>query len=172
MARSILLLGSNLGDREEILEKVKKEILSKAGQIVKSSSVYETEPWGFVAESRFLNQVIIIDTKLKPGQLLTVILEIEEGFGRRRDNEKFESRILDIDILFYDDRIINEKDLIIPHPRIQERMFVLKPLVEISEDLIHPVLKKSIKCLFDNCIDKLKVEVFKDQLTNNTLQNQ
>jgi len=165
MARSILLLGSNLGDRKEILEKVKIRINSEAGKIIKTSSIYESEAWGFEAENSFLNQAIVIETEMNPGQLLPALLKIEKGLGRIRSAGEYESRLIDIDILFYEDEIINEKDLVVPHARIQDRMFVLKPLKEISENLIHPVFNKSINNLFDNCKDNLKVEIF--QKSNN-----
>jgi len=166
MARSILLLGSNLGDREGLLDRAMEKLNEKAGKVIKSSSMYETEPWGFEAENSFLNQVIIIETDHKPANLLFTLQDIELDLGRKRCNKQYESRLIDIDVLFYGDEIINTKDLIIPHPRIQERMFVLKPLMEISPNLTHPVLEKSIKALFDNCKDKLKVEIF--QKLNNS----
>ena len=172
MARSVLLLGSNLGDREGLLDSAREKLNEKAGKVIKSSSMYETEPWGFEAENSFLNQVIIIETDHKPANLLFTLQDIELDLGRKRCNKQYESRLIDIDVLFYGDEIINTKDLIIPHPRIQERMFVLKPLMEISPDLTHPVLEKSINALFDNCKDKLKVEIFqksnnKQLITNN-----
>ena len=160
MARSILLLGSNLGDRKDLLDRAKEKIDEKAGEVIKSSSIYETEPWGFEAENSFLNQVIIIETDHKPANLLFILQDIELDLGRKRCDKQYESRYIDIDILFYDDEIIDEKDLVLPHPRIQERMFVLKPLMEISSSLIHPVLKKSIKELFEGCEDILKVEIY------------
>jgi len=162
MVESILLLGCNLGDRKIILESVKEEISKNVGSIIKESSIYETEPWGFEAEESFLNQAIMVETSMDPRQLLATILKIESEFGRKRSAGHYESRTIDIDILFYEDRIINEKDLVVPHPRIQERMFVLKPLLEVSEDLIHPVLDKSVKCLFNNCTDNLTVEIFQE----------
>ena len=160
MARGILILGSNLGNREDMIDRAREMINEKAGKIVKSSSIFKTEPWGFEADNKFLNQAIMIETELDPQHLLITLMEIEDSLGRKRKTVQFESRLIDIDILFYDDKIIDEKDLQIPHPRIRERMFVLKPLMEIAGEMIHPEIKKTISELYNDCKDKLEVEVY------------
>jgi len=153
-------LGSNLGRREENLHKALELIGEKTGNVLVSSSVYETEPWGFEAEHRFLNMVIKLETKLVPSDLLEVLLEIEKSMGRVRDKKKYSSRVIDIDILFYEDLDIAYHNLKIPHPYIQDRRFVLVPLVEIAPDFMHPVLQKSVKDLLDTCTDNSAVRVF------------
>ncbi|MCX6249880.1 MAG: 2-amino-4-hydroxy-6-hydroxymethyldihydropteridine diphosphokinase [Bacteroidetes bacterium] len=152
-----LLLGSNLGDRHRILEEAKTAIKLRLGRIATCSSIYETGPWGFTAEHLFLNQVIRIETVLNPENLLRTIMDIEEIFGRKRNEQSYESRTLDIDILFYADEIIKSEGLTIPHPLIPDRKFVLIPLAEIAPNLIHPVSGKTINVLLKECEDPLKV---------------
>ena len=150
-------IGTNLGEREENLGKAIKLIEEHIGSITEESSVYETEPWGFQSETSFFNMVIKIETNLTPSGLLGRILMIEAMMGRLREGQGYKSRIIDIDILFFGSRIFENKILKIPHPRIQERRFVLVPLSEIAGDLLHPVFKKSIKELLQECKDKSKV---------------
>ena len=150
-----LLLGSNLYDRALSLSSAKNEISNEIGAITDESSIYESEPWGFISEDRFLNQVIRIETRKNPVQVLNEILRIETKLGRKRDTAKgYSSRILDIDILFFNNEIISEENLIIPHPKISERMFTLLPLSEINNSLIHPGLNKSIQELMEECHDQ------------------
>jgi len=150
-------IGTNLGEREENLRKAIKLIEEHIGNITEESSVYETEPWGFQSETSFFNMVIKIETNLTPSGLLGRILMIEAMMGRLREGQGYKSRIIDIDILFFGNRIFENKILKIPHPRIQERRFVLVPLSEIAADLLHPVFKKSIQELLQECKDKSKV---------------
>ena len=150
-------IGTNLGEREENLGKAIKLIEEHIGNITEESSVYETEPWGFQSETSFFNMVIKIETNLTPSGLLGRILMIEAMMGRLREGQGYKSRIIDIDILFFGSRIFENKILKIPHPRIQERRFVLVPLSEIAGDLLHPVFKKSIQELLQECKDKSKV---------------
>jgi len=153
-----LLLGSNLGDRFALLQRAKEEISSGIGNITRESSVYESEPWGFQSEQRFLNLVIRIETKCRPSQLLSEILRIENKLGRfRAVDQGYESRRIDIDILFYNDEIISEDKLTIPHPKIPERMFTLLPLSELDRFMIHPGSRKSISDLMRECPDTLNV---------------
>jgi 2-amino-4-hydroxy-6-hydroxymethyldihydropteridine diphosphokinase len=158
MSKVFLLLGGNLGNRKANLEKTVCLIKQKIGDIIKYSSVYETEPWGFNDNLLFLNQVVYIETKLSPYSLISELQKIESSLGRKRSEKQWTSRVIDIDILFYDNIIINKKELKIPHPLIDKRRFVLVPLAEISENFVHPVKNKTIKELLYICNDKLKVE--------------
>ena len=154
-------IGSNLERREENLHNALAMIGEKAGRILISSSVYETEPWGFETENPFLNMVIKVETKLVPSDLLDSLLEIEMSMGRVRDKKQYSSRVIDIDILFYENLDIAYHNLRIPHPHIQDRRFVLVPLVEIAPDFIHPVIQKSVKVLLETCTDNSAVRIIK-----------
>lgn len=163
MEEVYLLLGSNLGDREKLLAEAIERIIQRCGNITQMSSIYESEPWGFDNNNDFLNQVVVIETKLSPHQLLSVILEIEQELGRKRSKGKMVSRIIDIDILFYGEHIVDTHDLKIPHPSIQERRFTLIPLLEISPEMKHPVLRKTMRQLLKECPDKLRVVSYFDR---------
>jgi 2-amino-4-hydroxy-6-hydroxymethyldihydropteridine diphosphokinase len=153
-----LLLGSNLDDRSAMLQQACKEISSRIGLISRKSSIYESKPWGFNSRNSFLNQVIRIESELNPAGILREILHIELYLGRKRDQSKrYSSRKIDIDILFFNDEIITEENLIIPHPGIPERMFTLLPLSELDGTFVHPVSRKSIDELISECPDKLSV---------------
>jgi 2-amino-4-hydroxy-6-hydroxymethyldihydropteridine diphosphokinase len=154
MKKVFLGLGTNMGNRAENLSKAVKSIEIEIGRVLKASSVYETEPWGFHSEEQFLNMVVGVETELTPSALMTKILFIETLLGRERGKKQYVSRVIDIDILLYEDQIIQEKNLIIPHPLMHERRFVLEPLFEIETDLVHPVFGKSIKELLNVCNDK------------------
>jgi 2-amino-4-hydroxy-6-hydroxymethyldihydropteridine diphosphokinase len=153
-------IGTNLGDRASNLKEAFSSIEEHIGPVLKSSSVYETEPWGFQAEDQFLNMVLKVETKLSPSGLLGRILMIETLLGRVRTEKLYSSRVIDIDILLYDNLIVNEEALQIPHPKMHERKFVLVPLNEIAADTIHSVLKKTISSLLKKCKDKSKVRKF------------
>ncbi len=144
-----LALGSNLGDR---LANLKQAIAALPPQMeVKAkSSVYETPPWGYEDQPKFLNQVIKAKTYLDPEPLLKHLKRLEVALGRQ---ESFPNgpRLIDMDILFYDDLVLNSPSLVIPHPRLHERGFVLLPLMEIAPDLIHPVNKKSVREMAAGC---------------------
>jgi 2-amino-4-hydroxy-6-hydroxymethyldihydropteridine diphosphokinase len=150
-------IGTNLGNRESNLKEAVARIEEYIGKAVKFSSVYETEPWGFHAEDEFLNMVVKVETKLTPSGLLGRILMIESLSGRVRGEKQYSSRVIDIDILLYEDLVIDEKSLKIPHPLMHERRFVMVPLCEIESEMIHPVLNKSIESLLESCKDKSKV---------------
>ena len=150
-------LGSNLGDRKIALEKAIFYIEKYIGKIIKTSSIFESEPWGIDYKEKYLNQALLCQTMLSPKSVLNEILKIEKLIGRKKREVKYESRIIDIDILFYDNQCINTKTLIVPHPLLHKRKFVLVPLNEINK-FIHPVFKKSIKQLLDECPDKLLLE--------------
>jgi len=159
MSRVILGLGSNIGDRRRNLKTAIDETGKKIGKVVLHSSIYETEPWGFDTDNQFLNMVLIADTNLPPSGVLGRILMIEAEMGRVRTEKQYSSRIIDIDILFFDDLILDELSLKIPHPLLHERRFVLEPLCEIASDLIHPVLMLSVSSLLAICTDKSSVKI-------------
>lgn len=159
MKEAILLLGSNLGNRELYLEKARLQINEKAGVIIKTSSLYESEPWGFNSEHFFLNQAIKITTSLSPEELLKVLLEIEFSLGRIR-TQIVSSRNIDIDILFYEKEVVNTENLIIPHPRIRQRMFTLLPLSEVEQLDKLPIFDETVQELIKNCNDKTKTYVY------------
>lgn len=149
-----LALGSNLGDRKIMLETAISLISKSCGLIIKESPIYETPPLGFNHENYFFNSVIQIQTPLSPQQLLIAILEIEKEMGRiRSHSNQYEARCIDIDILFFDSLILKNVDLIIPHPEIAKRKFVLFPLHDIASNFIHPELDISIFELLQKCED-------------------
>ncbi|MBK6352801.1 MAG: 2-amino-4-hydroxy-6-hydroxymethyldihydropteridine diphosphokinase [Saprospiraceae bacterium] len=151
-----LLLGTNLGKRKYQLDKAKGFIENLIGKIQSESSLYETQPWENPDQSSFLNQAIAIKTQLTPDQMLQEIHNIEKQMGRVR-KEKNEPRIIDIDILLWGKNVIKGMDLEIPHPRLHLRNFVLVPLMEIAGNEIHPIFKKSIEELYEECEDPLEV---------------
>lgn len=154
--QTYLMLGSNLGERAKNLEKAIKLIGHRIGVVFKKSSVYETKPWGKSDQPDFLNIALIVRSSLKPNQSLYQALSIEQEMGRNRE-EKWGARIIDIDLLYVDNAIINAEDLTLPHPGIAQRRFVLEPLTEIAPDFIHPTLKKNHKSLLALCTDLLAV---------------
>jgi 2-amino-4-hydroxy-6-hydroxymethyldihydropteridine diphosphokinase len=143
LATAYLCLGSNLGDREENIRQA-LTLLSPKVNLDEVSSLYETEPVGYKEQPLFLNQVCRITTNLPPEELLHLAKEIETGMGRVPSGQINSPRPIDIDILFYDNKIMETQNLTIPHPRLQDRTFVLIPLNEIAPDLVHPKLGKSI----------------------------
>lgn len=159
---SFILLGSNMGDREVVLDNAIKEIEKRCGRIVNKSSLYESEPWGFNTDLYFLNQAIAVETELEPHDLLKELLTIEAELGRRRNENHigYESRPIDLDIIYIDDMINDDDDLILPHPRMHLRRFVLVPLSEISPDFVHPILRESNSTLLDRCEDQSEVRLY------------
>lgn len=152
MFKVYLILGGNLGDKYDNLQKAIDLIGIFIGDVIEKSSVYETEAWGKTDQPNFLNLALIAKTKLTPLEVLAEIHKIEYLLGRKRE-EHWGARTIDIDILFYDDEIINRSNLIIPHPYISQRRFVLAPLLEIIPNFVHPLLKQTIKILYSNCED-------------------
>ena len=159
-----LSLGSNLGDRvKNLKEAIKRMEESGKVSIKKISSVYETEPVGYENQPRFLNLVLQTQTSLDPHPLLEQLLSIEEQMGRKREG-KWGPRNIDIDILFYDDLMVNSVELTIPHPRMHERRFILVPLAQIAPKLLHPFLKKNVTELLESCEDNSEVKLFAEKL--------
>lgn len=161
----ILSLGSNLGDRSKHL-KMAIAFLEKELGIVKSkSSIFETEAWGNLNLNSFLNQVVEIETSFSPNEVLIITQQIELNLGRQKkttNNYVYCNREIDIDILFYEDLILESDSLVIPHPQLQNRLFVLKPLMEIEPNRLHPVLQVTIQKLFEMCQDHSKAKKYKD----------
>lgn len=152
-----LLLGSNLGDREKLMADAIALLEARVGKIAQISGLYETAAWGKTNQPSFINVAVKVETVLDPFQLLEAVLKIETDLGRVR-YEKWGSRLIDIDIILYENEVIKEKErLQIPHPEMQHRKFVLLPLAEIASTLVHPVLGKSISSLLDTLEDDLSV---------------
>lgn len=156
-----LLSGSNLGDRMANMLRALELIKQEAGEIVAQSRLYETAAWGIENQSAFLNQVMEIRTALSPQQLLERLLAIEKKMGRER-RQKWGERLIDLDILYYKDQVIEEPGLQIPHPHLQERRFTLVPLCELVPLLPHPILGKTQQQLLAECPDPLEVKVFEE----------
>ena len=154
-----LLLGTNLGNREELLNRALASITQDIGKIRSCSSIYETAAWGNEDQPSYLNQVARVATSLSPLQLLKKINAIEKNLGRERI-AKWESRPIDIDILLYADQIINKPKLQIPHPHLPNRRFALIPLQEIAPSLVHPVFNISITDLLERTSDQLAVQLY------------
>lgn len=158
MNTCFLLLGANLQDRRNNLMQACILLEKEAGKISRVSNVYETEPWGFGSDQWFFNIAVELQTELNPKNLLTKILQTEKMMGRKRTKTTtYENRVIDIDILLYENRIIKNESLEIPHPQMHLRKFVMTPLAEIAPDVIHPVYQKKIKQLLKECQDECKI---------------
>ncbi|HEV3414376.1 MAG TPA: 2-amino-4-hydroxy-6-hydroxymethyldihydropteridine diphosphokinase [Puia sp.] len=156
---SYLLIGGNQGDRLARLATARDLITNAGGQILLASALYETAAWGKTDQPDFLNQALKVATEEDAPAWLLTLLDIEGKMGRRRQ-EKYGPRIIDIDILFFNNSIIHEPQLTIPHPEIRNRRFALVPMEEIAPSLIHPVLHKTIRQLLAECTDPLAVKQF------------
>ena len=161
-----LLLGSNLGIREEYLSLARHYIQAEIGEIVHQSSVYETEAWGFSSESLFLNQALKITTRFSAQEILWKIKSIETQVGRvNSEKEGYSSRTIDIDILLFGNEVVKNDTLIIPHAKLHERLFALIPLAEIGGNVEHPVIQKTILVLLSECEDKMRVNIYIEKKT-------
>jgi len=160
MHKVYFLLGSNEGACAENLSKAIDEISKHIGMLLKVSSVYKTEPWGFESENFFLNQVICVETDMLADDVLKTSLDIEKSLGRKRTTDNYEPRTIDIDILFYDNDIIEKIHLKVPHPLISYRKFTLVPLNEIAPDLRHPVTNQTIGDILITCKDPTEVNKY------------
>lgn len=159
MNTAYLLTGGNLGEREQNLAKARELITRDCGTIITPSSLYETAAWGNTDQPSFLNQALELQTSLTALQLIRKILKIEKQMGRVR-KEKYGPRIIDIDILLFNNEKHNYPFLKIPHPEMQNRRFALLPLAEIAPGIIHPVLNKTVTGLLDACSDELPVKKY------------
>jgi 2-amino-4-hydroxy-6-hydroxymethyldihydropteridine diphosphokinase len=155
-------LGGNIGDREIALKLALLKINEKVGHVTAQSNIYETEAWGVENQQAYLNQCIEVKTNYTALDLIDILLSIEKDLGRERGiSETYQPRTIDIDILFYNNDIINQSKLLVPHPRLHLRKFVLIPLQEIGSKYLHPLLNKTIFNLLSECEDTSDVKLFK-----------
>ncbi|MCS7202302.1 MAG: 2-amino-4-hydroxy-6-hydroxymethyldihydropteridine diphosphokinase [Dictyoglomus sp.] len=147
MHKAFIGIGTNLGDKIKNIDEALNRLKDKGLNIIKISSIIETEPYGYKNQDNFLNAVCLIETDLSPFELLDLLLEVEKEMGRVR-TIKWGPRIIDLDIIFYDDLIINHEKLIIPHPDAHNRIFVMEPLFEIEPDFLHPIFKKTVREIY------------------------
>lgn len=159
MNTAYLLTGGNLGNRENNLSLAHDYIEEYCGKVIQQSSVYETAAWGPVNQPAYLNQVLQVETHFKAPELMQTLLRIEKDLGRHRE-ERYGARTIDIDILFFNNETIDQEDLIIPHPRLYTRRFVLIPLNEIASELVHPILQLTVSDLLKLCHDPLDVKKY------------
>jgi 2-amino-4-hydroxy-6-hydroxymethyldihydropteridine diphosphokinase len=156
-----LLTGSNLGNREDNLNTAKTLIEKYIGTIKESSRLYETQAWGKTDQPNFFNQALAVDTPQYPQEVLKNIFKIEEIMGRVR-TEKWDERVIDIDILLFNEDIIDENNLKIPHPHLHERNFALVPLMDVAGEVLHPILNLPVEEVYFDCRDTLDVFMVED----------
>ena len=140
-------LGTNLGNKEQNLRLAVQYIEKRIGKVISLSAFYATAPWGFISENSFLNAALCVDTQLSPLEILKITQEVEHEMGRihKSVNGVYSDRVIDIDLLLYDDWVLDTPELKLPHPLMQERDFVMRPLAEIAPEVVHPVFKKFIR---------------------------
>lgn len=157
--QAVTIFGSNQGDRYGIICQAVSVLAAEAGIVTGRSSVYETAPWGFGSSDFFLNQVVLFETDMSPLRFLHHCLQTESGLGRIRTQggSRYDSRPIDIDLLFFGSMVIRTPELQVPHPRLCERNFVLVPLAEVMPDFVHPVAGKTVACLLAECRDTCAV---------------
>ena len=170
MNQAYLSLGSNLGNRFEMISKAISLLNSLAGKVETVSSFFESAPWGNTDQPGFINTALLLNTKFSAEELMTIILSIEKGLGRER-NKKWEPRTIDIDIIYFNHEIVTTENLTIPHPYMHQRKFVLMPMVEIAFDLIHPVFEKNSYELLNQCNDTLAVEKIPSDISSTPAKN-
>jgi len=154
-----LLFGGNIGKTRVIFEKASQLLQQKIGSINARSAIYQSKAWGYQSENDYLNQLFLFETLLSAEKILEICLETELILGRQRNSgHGYSDRVIDIDILYFEDLIIETEDLIVPHPKLQERLFALMPLNEIEPNFIHPVFQKTNKSLLSLCPDKSIIE--------------
>ena len=162
VVKVVLLLGSNIEPRKEYLDRAIGILQEDIGTMTNVSRIYQSEPWGFEAKVRFLNMALVFNTDKSAKEVLTICLKTEQRLGRERKIESgYASRKVDVDVLYYGNEIVNQPELVIPHPRLHLRRFALIPLTDVVPDMVHPILKKNQNELLDECKDKLGVELFK-----------
>ncbi|MCX7736906.1 MAG: 2-amino-4-hydroxy-6-hydroxymethyldihydropteridine diphosphokinase [Candidatus Kapabacteria bacterium] len=160
MKSVILSLGSNIGDRKKYLKQAVESLISSNKLTnIKLSSIYETDPVDFINQPKFLNLCILAKTELKANDLMQLCKAIEIDLGRKK-RAKWHEREIDIDIIFYNNEIIDETDLVIPHPRMHLRKFVLEPIFELTPEFVHPVYNLNIEQLLKKCPDESQVLIF------------
>lgn len=160
MVRCYILFGSNQGDKRKLLEQSCVLVSERCGMLVERSSAYITEPWGFESDEWFLNALLVVETELDPDTLMDTLMGIEAELGRVRHPEKegYSSRTVDLDILYYGDRVVNTGKVTVPHPRLHQRKFALMPLCEVIPDFLHPVLNMSQEDILCQCPDPSTVK--------------
>ncbi len=164
MAKVVLLLGGNEYGTRSAFSCCLDMLAKKVGKINSVSSLYTSPPWGFEHPHWFLNQVVILESALPPEQLLALTQSIERRLGRKpKTNEYYQARVIDVDILFYDDIVVEHNDLYIPHPRLHLRRFTLEPLCELMPGFVHPLLQKTMKDLLKGCPDQNEVRKISSQ---------
>lgn len=160
MALVYLGLGTNIGNKRKNMVTAAALLAERVGDVLSLSSFYETEPWGFASENTFLNAALELETVCSPMELLRLTQQIEREMGRTQKSDgSYHDRIIDIDILLYGNEVVHHEDLVVPHPLMQQRLFVMQPLAEIAPSLVHPVLQKSMYDLYMDLLDGEDSEV-------------